>query len=64
MAMPVTPETRRYTVDEVYRWPDDGNRYEVVHGELLVTPAPRAVHQSVVIQVPGAGVRQGAKPLR
>lgn len=53
MAMPVTPETRRYTVDEVYRWPDDGNRYEVVHGELLVTPAPRAVHQGVVTQLVG-----------
>jgi len=48
MAMPATPETRRYTVDEVYAWPNDGNRYEVVHGELLVTPAPRAVHQGVV----------------
>ena len=48
MAMPVTPEARRYTVDEVYAWPNDGNRYEVVHGELLVTPAPRAVHQGVV----------------
>jgi Uma2 family endonuclease len=28
--------------------PDDGKRYEVVHGELLVTPAPRALHQEVV----------------
>jgi Uma2 family endonuclease len=51
MAMPATPTARRYTVDEVYAWPDDGNRYEVVHGELLVTPAPRAVHQGVVTQL-------------
>jgi Uma2 family endonuclease len=28
--------------------PDDGNRYETVHGELLVTPAPRAAHQLVL----------------
>ena len=28
--------------------PDDGKRYELVHGELLVTPAPRAVHQAIV----------------
>jgi Uma2 family endonuclease len=28
--------------------PDDGKRYELVHGELLVTPAPRAVHQAAV----------------
>lgn len=28
--------------------PDDGQRYEVVHNELLVTPAPRALHQIIV----------------
>ncbi len=27
--------------------PDDGNRYEVVRGELLVTPAPRPWHEVV-----------------
>ena len=30
------------TADMVRAFPDDGNRYEVVHGELPVTPAPRA----------------------
>ena len=30
-----------YTADMVRALPDDGNRYEVVYGELLVTPAPR-----------------------
>lgn len=34
-----------YTADMVRALPDDGNRYEVVHGELLVTTAPRAAHQ-------------------
>jgi len=29
-----------YTADMVRQMPDDGNKYEVVHGELLVTPAP------------------------
>ena len=28
--------------------PEDGNRYEVVYGELLVTPAPRLWHQQLV----------------
>jgi len=37
-----------YTADLVRALPDDGNRYETVHGELLVTPAPRALHQRVV----------------
>jgi Uma2 family endonuclease len=36
-----------YTADMVRALPDDGNRYEVVHGELLVTPAPRAWHQEI-----------------
>ncbi|HVH68776.1 MAG TPA: Uma2 family endonuclease [Gemmatimonadales bacterium] len=37
-----------YTADMVRALPDDGNRYEVVHGELLVTPAPRLWHQMLV----------------
>jgi Uma2 family endonuclease len=48
----VMPDTaRRYTVEEVLAFPNDGNRYELVHGELLVSPAPRRVHQDVVGQV-------------
>jgi Uma2 family endonuclease len=37
-----------YTADMVRALPDDRNRYETVHGELLVTPAPRVWHQIVV----------------
>ena len=39
---------RQWTREEVLALPDDGNRYELVDGELLVTPAPRAVHQIAV----------------
>ena len=46
MGMPDT--ARRYTVDEVLAFPSDGNRYELVDGELLVTPAPSFKHQVVV----------------
>jgi len=46
MVMPTT--TRRYAVEEVLAFPADGNRYELVHGELLVTPAPGAIHQILV----------------
>jgi Uma2 family endonuclease len=37
-----------YTADMVRAMPDDGNRYEVVYGELLVTPSPRPWHQVLV----------------
>jgi len=40
-----------YTADMARALPDDGNRYEVVHGELLVTPSPRMAHQHVVIEL-------------
>jgi Uma2 family endonuclease len=40
-----------YTAEMVRALPDDGNRYETVHGELLVTPAPRAPHQLVVLRL-------------
>lgn len=36
-----------YTADMVRALPDDGSIYEVVHGELLVTPAPRPWHEIV-----------------
>jgi hypothetical protein len=31
----------RYTVDDLEGFPDDGDRYELLDGILLVTPAPR-----------------------
>ena len=36
-----------YTAELVRALPEDGNKYEVVHGELLVTPAPRPWHEVV-----------------
>jgi len=45
----VMPDTaRRYTVDEVLGFPEDGKRYELVAGELLVTPSPSQKHQLVL----------------
>ncbi len=48
MAMPAS---KQYTAEMVRHLPEDGNRYETVHGELLVTPAPRAMHQLVLGQL-------------
>jgi len=44
----VPDSTRRYTVDDVLAFPEDGNRYELVRGELLVTPSPSQPHQIVL----------------
>ena len=52
MAMPshLLPDRSRrdWTADEIDALPVDGNRYEVVDGELLVTPAPSNLHQRAV----------------
>ena len=40
-----------YTAEMVRALPEDGNRYETVRGELLVTPAPRMWHQVVVARL-------------
>jgi Uma2 family endonuclease len=39
---------RQFTVEEVEALPYDGNRYELLHGLLLVTPQPGLPHQVVV----------------
>jgi Uma2 family endonuclease len=51
MGMPQLLEPVYWTADMVRALPEDGNRYEVVYGELLVTPAPRLWHQELVARV-------------
>ena len=40
-----------WTAEMVRALPEDGNRYEVVYGELLVTPAPRPWHEVLVTRL-------------
>jgi Uma2 family endonuclease len=44
---------RRYDWDysDYARLPDDGNRYEVIDGELLVTPSPSPMHQRILARL-------------
>ena len=48
MAMPATT---RWTADMVRALPDDGKRYEVIDGELFVTPAPTFRHQHAAFEI-------------
>jgi Uma2 family endonuclease len=43
--MSTHPAVREWTYEEFARLPDDGNRYEVIAGELYVTPPPETPHQ-------------------
>ena len=52
MSMPIRSiAAPRYTVDEIESWPDDGNRYELLDGVLLVTPSPNPTHQLVATEI-------------
>lgn len=42
------PLTEPWTIAQLDRLPDDGNRYEVLAGELLVTPARSDIHEEFV----------------
>jgi Uma2 family endonuclease len=40
--------TQPWTLEMLHRLPDDGNKYELVRGELLVTPPPTGEHEDMV----------------
>ncbi len=45
MHMPTA--VKRWTLEELDSLPDDGNKYEVIDGELFVTPAPTDFHETL-----------------
>lgn len=50
-AMTTTWSSGPFTVDDLEGMPDDGKRYELIDGELLVSPAPRYAHQIVSMEL-------------
>ena len=47
MSMPA----KSWTLEELHRLPDDGNKYELVRGELFVTPPPSVDHEEVLARL-------------
>ena len=48
MAMPARMQDHEWTAERALALPNDGSRYEVLDGELFVTPSPTWGHQSVL----------------
>lgn len=49
--MTTLPQSRPLTRADLVSLPDDGHRYELIDGTLIVTPAPRAQHQRAVVRL-------------
>jgi len=49
--MVMATDEKQWTIEALHRLPDDGNKYELVRGELFVTPAPRAGHELILARL-------------
>ena len=45
------PRGRAFTRSDLDAMPDDGRRYELIDGVLIVTPAPARLHQRMVLEL-------------
>jgi Uma2 family endonuclease len=43
--------TKHWTLEEVHSLPEDGNTYELIHGDLYVTPAPSDSHETIAARL-------------
>jgi Uma2 family endonuclease len=48
---PLLAEERPFTVDDLDTMPDDGRRYELIDGTLVVSAAPGWLHQRAVVEL-------------
>lgn len=49
--MHMATKLKRWTLEELHSLPDDGNKYELIHGELFVTPAPTDDHETILARL-------------
>jgi Uma2 family endonuclease len=50
--MATLPRPRTWTYADIADWPEsNGDRYEIIEGELVVTPPPVPVHQSLTTEL-------------
>jgi Uma2 family endonuclease len=47
----MTATATKLTYDDYVKLPDDGNRYEIIDGELFVNPSPVPRHQFIVLNI-------------
>ena len=51
MATATLSEELLYTIDDWENFPDNGNRYEIIEGEVYVSTAPRFIHQLLSFRI-------------
>ena len=49
--MHMATQLKRWTLEEVHSLPDDGNKYELVRGDLFVTPPPSEDHETILARL-------------
>lgn len=61
VTMTSLPRSRSLTAADLAALPDDGHRYELVDGTLVVTPSPAVPHQRAVLRL-GAALLAACPP--
>lgn len=49
--MAVALQTKRWTLRDLHVLPEDGNKYELIDGELFVTPPPTDEHETIAARL-------------
>ena len=49
--MHMAASTKQWTLEELHGLPDDGNKYELIDGELYVTPPPNPEHETILARL-------------